>query len=1402
MQSTLAPEHQKSQESGALTKHALWSVDLKLTHLDWSPEATLIHFQGQYPSICELDYHILQQELQSVPKTKAAVDVGDLCLVEDVTLDCWFRGRVQSRKEDLLDVFLIDYGKLLSVNVNRISSCSDDLFIPPPKIVSGFLANVLLFQNGSPSLVEEYFSSLVGKNVTGFIQAQLPYKVLLLEAPDINSDLVRHGLGRHVDRDTFFLLFSMLIGVPLKQKMEPVPDLLIEKSRGQQFCYKPSSWQVYQDILSYCGPKLGFGTRAKVRVTAAVNPELFYCQMANAAAELWQISKKLADIFEHKTKGHSQKMTGNMGVMCAAKGKDQRWHRGLLQFLPANSQVRVFFIDYGFFEMADIENVHSLPREFHSTQFMAFQCTLPSQADHERTQQLIFLKAGLLGAVLEVEITGYDEDNHLYTVTVLSDEDTHVVEPEPIQNLSSEPPADVKNLPPQDRYESYEAIRGDALRRTLEAEELQVGSAFVGYIEYAQDPNNFWIRTQKRNQEFEEMMVKIREHFSQMRLDEDVLGNPEVGAMCCAMYEEDMHFYRGVVTDVLERGAEILFVDYGNIGKVPHKLIKRIPKIFASTPPFAICCTLANVFPSDDFWPSATLQFFRKAVYGKALDVHLLQAKINTFVVDLFEAGGDNSITELLISSKLAEFIPLNKDVLGKPRQPQRSEPNTSKTTEQGPDCKGEASLCRKEEKSQLVQVPVKSINPGFKARCFVTHIDSMSSFFLQMSDDESAILKMGEDLNSNVFKESLKEASPWSINDVVLAEFEEDGDLYRSVVKNQEDGSRYTVEFLDYGNSAVVGKEKLHPLPEEFSSQPRFSIPCSLMNTSAYKDEASFTEAVMDTALMVEFVSKYGIHWQVKVEVLDGESERDAMLSSTFVAKNEEKSSSLQASTENCKEHLKEEVHHGNTSREAKSTVKTERLGPEPSAKKQVQTTRSLRQTRFTKKKRKKSKTPSTSVTKDRLARTIQDGDTETGTILSVQSNGSFYVRLTKNNNLLASMERYLTENITEYKTVSEEDVAQDLKCLVQAEGGRWQRAVIRRIHERRFEVFLVDHGVTEDVPGGPVPKQCAYLRKIPNLALLCKMNNLGLSEANAAQQCWEDMLKPLVGTEVKVIFVGFSKAEKVWLVEIVLSGPVLVGQIQTLLQQNGEKTLTAESQSESTPPPPPFFFAPLHTDNAHSGCAAAVATPSEFSVVLEDLLPTMIKVYAMLDDLPGVMPPLAQALLVPGTCCLFRSESKNRWCRAELVHADDDMVVLNLVDYGHQESVPYLDFSRLKQVPVELTNFPKMTYPCVLRGVKPAVADGQWSDEATVFFQHCLCQKNLQIFFRESGADSTWKVDVLVDGVHVAKKLVDAGHADYTDVILGLRYDVSSSCEQRQRRDADEEEGLTRTLETRQEL
>ncbi|TRY58196.1 hypothetical protein DNTS_017407 [Danionella cerebrum] len=163
---------------------------------------------------------------------------------------------------------------------------------------------------------------------------------------------------------------------------------------------------------------------------------------------------------------------------------------------------------------------------------------------------------------------------------------------------------------------------------------------------------------------------------------------------------------------------------------------------------------------------------------------------------------------------------------------------------------------------------------------------------------------------------------------------------------------------------------------------------------------------------------------------------------------------------------------------------------------------------------------------------------------------------------------------------------------------------------------------------------------------------------------------------------------------------------------------------------------------------------------------------VSSILDDLPEVLAPLPDVHLVPGTSCLVMSEEKKKWCRAEIVDCDLSSVLLNLVDNGQYAVLSRQDACQMKKLPEALIELPKVTYHCLLRGVKPNGPD--WSDEAIVFFQNSMCNRSLQIHFGQQVSETQWEVDIIAGNQNLAKELVDLDHAVNIDNnnTLGVKF------------------------------
>uniref|UniRef100_A0A8C5BYL5 Tudor domain-containing protein n=1 Tax=Gadus morhua TaxID=8049 RepID=A0A8C5BYL5_GADMO len=1222
---------------------------------------------------------ILQAEIQNTPKTKASVGLGEFCLVEDLMAGLWYRGEVRNANADSFDVFLIDQGNVMSVDISQMYSCSNELLDLPPKIVCGYFSNVLPLHDCWDSVMEKYLLSLIGTHVTGYIHALLPHKVMLFEATDINQELAGRGFCKHLDADTFLLLVKMLTDVPLEQNMESGPD----------FYQRP--W-VQSDFKSFGGTDMSAGTCVQLKVTAAVNPGLFHCQVSSAASDLQAMSERLTLACNSTLSDPHRTPKDNIGLLCSVKGKDGKWYRGCLQCLPVNSNVKVLFVDYGFCESVRVENILRLPANCFSLPIMAFPCTLSSVTEQDKDckrRQLCLLKKGILNGVLNAKVLSLDVKLNTYSIEVLSNEDCFVKEPELTQE--------------------------QCLRLSVQAEVLKPGSKSVGYVVHVIDPNDFSLRTEKRNGDFEDLMSQMSEHFSQVKLNEQVLKNPQIGKMCCAMYERDMHFYRAVVKQKLDHGAVVLFIDFGNTEKVPYMLIKKIPEKFASQAAFALSCTLGNIMPLTDVWTSANIQFFKQTVLNKSLMVHVVHQSKCQIVVDLFtmEGQSDQGITDLLISYKQAE-----------PWRYTQSESVKQVTTSWRP-CKPK-ELCTWTQLCALTQnitpkpqvpsaFPVSfsyssfNLGCGNKEHVYITHISDEWEIYCQL-DKNSEII---EELETKISEEEEKlhgADATAPVDGMCLAKYI-DGRWYRGLANPVQSSLYLNVFFVDYGNTSIVEKINVLSIPNhsaELLYTPMQAVKCTLAGVPKSEPLAWVTQwlkktllnelvravvvgKLKDGALTVELFNG-DLHINNKVnEHIDNPSPK------TTHGQHQDKrvSPALDAShSQHQDERVSPPLNTTHSQHQDKRVLPT--LNATQCQQQDERVLPTLNATQCQQQDKRVSPTLNTTYSKPREKK------------VSPTINATKATQIPKMPTLSSFPETRLKPGQQALRYVSHINTVSDYFLQLQDE-----KTNLLNMRE------VLNSSVSR-----------ASLIKSTRREL--EMKNNVLAEYDDDGALYRAVIK---GSEQH----GFK--------------------VEITTNFKDEQARLGSRQ---------LYFAPTNMGQVYHGFAAAVISPFDFYIVREDSLLIMNEVSAMLDELPDEMPPLPEAHRVPGSCCLVYSNTKGRWCRAEVVHAETT-VVINLVDYGHHI---HLASYQVKVLPEALKRPPKVTYPCSLRGVNPVSDTGQWTDKAAVFFQERVCHKDLQIVFQEFVSDDRqWQVDILVDGIHLAKELVKAGHSSYSDPLLGLR-------------------------------
>ncbi|TFJ99605.1 Tudor domain-containing protein 15 [Platysternon megacephalum] len=669
-------------------------MDLKVTHVECHPKEVLVTFQGKYNTEHDFDYHILQKEIQHVSKVKASIGIGEFCLVEDINGE-WHRGRVLEKREEIYEVFLIDIGKVLIVNEINISSVCGEWFQLPPKVVYGVFANILpVGEKWGPKALN-YFSSLIGLQIKGHVQAILPYQLFLMEVPKVTSDVLELQLGKLVDGDSFRLIVEMLKELPQELLCKQMPDLLQQKyTRPESSSFSNAeNIPAFQPVLDRFLPSLSVGSVEKVKITVAISPSKFYCQMLK-----WQ--KGLEDLTTTMTLHYEAVSRENVpscdsfGALCAAKRQKGQWHRGVIQQLLSDDQVKVWFMDFGNSEVVPSNHVLKLQQEFTSLPMISFQCALSCFSDQseavKRNSQLKEFKQALLGqTAVYASIDLFNANERLYYVTLHSQKsEVNAKYPQQVNEVveacslvSSTNGTNI--LGDINAYEeicvSVESSIGNTEQKgncLLEKDpslsiyfktvQMKIDSVHVAFVEYVLNPSNFWIQTNDYNNEFQTLMKNIADVYNRYGVYDKIVENPKPGLLCCARYSKDMEYYRGLITEVEGVNINVYFLDFGNTDTVPVHDVKTLLPEFCKLPALAMHCALAHAFPIQDVWVKKETDFFKKVVFDKQLLLYVIAKQNDKYIVNAQFMDGleQMDVVTLMVQAGYAEYWEVQLDSL------------------------------------------------------------------------------------------------------------------------------------------------------------------------------------------------------------------------------------------------------------------------------------------------------------------------------------------------------------------------------------------------------------------------------------------------------------------------------------------------------------------------------------------------------------------------------------------------------------------------------------------------------------------------------------------------------------------------------------------------------------------
>ncbi|XP_051880308.1 tudor domain-containing protein 15-like isoform X2 [Pristis pectinata] len=858
-------------------------LDLNVTHVECHPEKILVYFWGRYCNIYELDYHILQTEIQNAAKTRADIAVDELCFAEDTYHGEWHRGRVVRKHEESYEVFLIDVGMVMTVDAGHIAPACENLFQLPPKVVCGIFANIVPVRRIWSPMAVKYFASLAPTQIKGYVEGVLMNQIVLVEVPSVSQKLLELGLAKILDGSTFHFLLKISEDLPRYPSCE---NAKIKNTNKQ--CWRPVLDKAiilspsFQHIMDVFSPSLQTGFTESVRITCASGLHNFYCQLKRLTSELEAMTEDMHDYYENKEKELNDEHVDNSGALCAAKGKDGKWYRGVVKQLLTSGQVEVWLMDYGSIAVVFPHHIKKLMPVFFMIPMMSFPCALTGlakQTEHWISLQLKIFKQSLFEEGLNIRIDSYSCTEHLYYVTLCNLQNVKIHQmPELLSGVNLKIESVPEEKANKDTNRQLGKFSGTKMRATgklahnpmcysLRSAEMKINASYIGFVEYVINPSDFWIRTSEYNHEFECLMNSIADHYSKIGISEELIQKPAPGLFCCARYSRDLHYYRAVITDVFDSYLRVFFVDFGNTEIVDFTAVKSLPPQYTHLPSLAMNCSTACVFPIEEVWTKDATNFFKKAVFNKDLLIDVVSRHGSRYIVNIHdkECMEQPSISTLLLNSGYADFWNVKVDDI-LPEQHCKLKNSGDKATKL---TKSEKRTCTdniskvnntcivpfSHNKLSTVYFPTVMMKDSFPAAPLTTstrseesllaspyrqqvfklgsvldvrvsHVNSPAEFWcqLQSKSDELELLMRNIQFYYNTPRDAFQPEHTGCV-----AKCSKDGQWYRATVIQRNIPEEVTVLFVDYGIQQRTALRNLCAINPKFLQLKGQAFRCTL---------------------------------------------------------------------------------------------------------------------------------------------------------------------------------------------------------------------------------------------------------------------------------------------------------------------------------------------------------------------------------------------------------------------------------------------------------------------------------------------------------------------------------------------------------------------------------------------
>ncbi|NXG40959.1 TDRD1 protein, partial [Psilopogon haemacephalus] len=796
----------------------------------------------------------------------------------------------------------------------------------------------------------------------------------------------------------------------------------------------------------------------------------------------------------------------------------------------------------------------------------------------------------------------------------------------------------------------------------------------------------------------------IQEHYNAVK-----------GEVCIVRCSLDQSWRRALVedVDVVQKKAQVFYIDYGNNENIPFSRIKALHKdtelLF---PPCAIKCSFANYDAKG--WNEGTTNF----------SSHLLGKYCSVTVVDILQE-------EMMLSFAVDVVFPDLGDCLNDVPSETRSD-LTPKSNTKGADSPRVSENYFKGSKEKIPEDEECLDHAHSGAECIslcvgdtfsgmVSCVQNPENFFCQQMQNARQLAELQVSLNQHCEKLPSSPTFRPAVGSVCCAQFTGDSYWYRAAVSAYVSEDTVIAIYIDYGNFEVLPLARLRPMIPRLMDLPAQAIQCTLAGIKPVlggwttKATSFMKQLVKDKVFTIKVVDKDDS--RSVVEIVDASVAPAISISSCL-------------------------IEEGCAAEKWRMTMPAVEMADVKLANEDTKKERTYRWSKLIRK------------------------QTVDVIVCTVYNPGQFYCQISNNDELLALDS--LNKSLSEYCQKTPPNVCKlesgDPCCAVFSDDGNWYRALVRNVAPHgNIEVLFVDYGNTEEVPLAKIRKISSSFLTLPFQGIKCWLSGIKPANGKWIPEATARFFSCTSGKKLQARVNAFSRdGAGVELIDNSTDHPKVINEMLTCenlaIKENlqGKNSLPKKSFSRTE-----TSFGhwnswnsiELEIDESLSVCVREVVGPDLFYAV-----PVQSKDKEKLDqqmtELEGYCKSCKNRSFRPrlGEACCAKFSGDGRWYRALVLKVSQSVVKVLLADYGNTDTVP---FSKLLPITDSYLKLPFQTIACSLAGIEKA----DWSPVLLEKLKEMLLNKCVKITMKGTNGNTN---------LVTVEKLCENGSLDVADKLF----------------------------------